>query len=49
MAPKLMGHTSKSLLNLPTFESMSQVPELVMSEVKQIGQDICLTAEVKRI
>ena len=49
MAPKLMGNASKSLLNLPTFESMSQVPELVMSEVKQIGQDICLTAQVKRI
>lgn len=49
LAPKLMGNTSKSLLNLPTFDSLSQLPELVMSDVKQVGQDICLTAQVKRI
>ncbi|KPV95430.1 Riboflavin biosynthesis protein RibD [Pseudoalteromonas sp. P1-9] len=48
MAPKLMGHSSKSLINLPTFTTMSQVPELEINTLKQVGQDICLHALVKR-
>jgi diaminohydroxyphosphoribosylaminopyrimidine deaminase/5-amino-6-(5-phosphoribosylamino)uracil reductase len=48
MAPKLMGHRSKSLMDLPVFETMSQVPELTITELKQIGKDICLTAKLQR-
>jgi diaminohydroxyphosphoribosylaminopyrimidine deaminase/5-amino-6-(5-phosphoribosylamino)uracil reductase len=48
MAPKLMGHTSKSLINLPAFDAMSQVPELEIKTLKHVGQDICLHALVKR-
>jgi diaminohydroxyphosphoribosylaminopyrimidine deaminase/5-amino-6-(5-phosphoribosylamino)uracil reductase len=48
MAPKLMGHRSKSLMDLPVFETMSQVPELTITELKQIGKDICLTAQLQR-
>ena len=48
MAPKLMGHCSQSLINLPKFDSMSQVPELTITGLTQVGKDICLTASVKR-
>jgi diaminohydroxyphosphoribosylaminopyrimidine deaminase/5-amino-6-(5-phosphoribosylamino)uracil reductase len=46
-APKLIGHTGKSLLNLPEFALMSQVPDLNLTDVRMVGRDIRLTAQLK--
>lgn len=46
-APKLMGHHSRGLLSLPEFNDMSQVLELTISDVCQIGADIRIISRVK--
>ncbi|MBC3764554.1 bifunctional diaminohydroxyphosphoribosylaminopyrimidine deaminase/5-amino-6-(5-phosphoribosylamino)uracil reductase RibD [Neptunicella marina] len=43
-APKLMGHSAKSLLNLPEFEHMQQAIELQYLDVRMVGHDIRIIA-----
>ena len=47
IAPKLMGHTAFSLLNLEEFSHMSEVPQLIWQDVRQVGEDLKLTASVQ--
>ncbi len=44
LAPKLMGSSAHGLLQLPTWQQMSQVPELSFKDVRQVGSDIRITA-----
>ncbi|RJG51554.1 bifunctional diaminohydroxyphosphoribosylaminopyrimidine deaminase/5-amino-6-(5-phosphoribosylamino)uracil reductase RibD [Motilimonas pumila] len=46
-APKLMGQDSRSLLTLPQYSDMSQVPELIIRDVCQIGTDIRIISRLK--
>ena len=46
-APKLMGDQSRSLLNLPELTTMSQVIDLIISDLRMVGRDIRITAEPK--
>lgn len=48
LAPKIMGDKSFSLLELPAFSSMKQVPELEITDTKMVGQDIKLTGHFKQ-
>ncbi|MDO6704612.1 bifunctional diaminohydroxyphosphoribosylaminopyrimidine deaminase/5-amino-6-(5-phosphoribosylamino)uracil reductase RibD [Photobacterium sp. 1_MG-2023] len=45
-APKLMGSGSRSLIDLQAMTAMSQVPELVLNDVRQVGQDIRIRATI---
>lgn len=44
IAPKLMGHGGFGLLQLPEFQTMSQVPELRFSDTRLVGDDLKITA-----
>lgn len=44
VAPKLMGADARSLLNFPEVDRMCDLAELVISDVRQIGPDIRITA-----
>lgn len=44
MAPKLFGASGRGLLELPVFERIDQVPELVYDSVTQIGTDLRIIA-----
>lgn len=44
MAPKLMGSTAKGLFGLPAFTQMSEVVDLTIIEMRQIGVDIRMIA-----
>ncbi|MDX1705118.1 bifunctional diaminohydroxyphosphoribosylaminopyrimidine deaminase/5-amino-6-(5-phosphoribosylamino)uracil reductase RibD [Pseudidiomarina sp.] len=44
MAPKLFGDTGRSLLQLPAFQQVQQVPELVIKDLRLVGEDIRVTA-----
>lgn len=48
VAPKLMGAGARSLLNLPEVGRMCDLAELVISDVRQIGPDIRITARPKQ-
>ncbi|WP_100656341.1 bifunctional diaminohydroxyphosphoribosylaminopyrimidine deaminase/5-amino-6-(5-phosphoribosylamino)uracil reductase RibD [Alteromonas flava] len=41
-APKLMGHQAQSLIMLPDYDSMQQVPEFNLSAVERLGNDLKL-------
>lgn len=45
MAPKLLGNLARPLLSLP-FESMSQQVALDITDVRQVGEDIRMTARL---
>lgn len=45
LAPKLMGDKSFSLLSLPEFEDMAQVPQLQISDSKVVGSDLKITTQ----
>lgn len=44
LAPKLMGAAGASLLNLPRYTAMEQVPELTFTDVRQVGSDLRIIA-----
>lgn len=44
LAPKLMGSAGFSLLQLPEFKSMDQVPEMRFSDTRMVGEDLKITA-----
>ena len=44
VAPKFMGSSARSLLNFPEVDRMCDLAELVVSDVRQIGPDIRITA-----
>lgn len=48
LAPKLMGHEARGLLNLPAFTSMSQVPELKFSDVRLVADALRIIAVPQR-
>lgn len=49
LAPKLIGASGKSLLQLPVLESMDQVYDLTIDEVSSIGSDLKIVASPKRV
>jgi diaminohydroxyphosphoribosylaminopyrimidine deaminase/5-amino-6-(5-phosphoribosylamino)uracil reductase len=44
LAPKLMGSLAQGLFELPEFDDMAQLPELVWQDVRQIGNDLRVIA-----
>lgn len=44
LAPKLLGNTAQPLAVLPQFTALTQVPELKWQDIRQVGDDIRLTA-----
>jgi len=48
IAPKLMGHTSLSLLKMGEIVLMDEVPELDITDIRQIGSDIRISAKAQR-
>lgn len=44
MAPKLLGDSSRGLLQLPEFSQLEQVPQLHFQSFTQIGEDIRINA-----
>ncbi len=48
-APKLMGSDSRGLIDLQGLTTMSQVPELDISDVRMVGPDIRITARIKQV
>lgn len=47
-APKLMGADAKSLLNMPTIESLSDAKKLTFTDIRMIGKDIRITAKIDK-
>ncbi len=45
-APKIMGHKGRALLELPEFTHMQQAYALAWQDVRQVGDDLKLTASV---
>jgi diaminohydroxyphosphoribosylaminopyrimidine deaminase/5-amino-6-(5-phosphoribosylamino)uracil reductase len=43
VAPKLMGAGARSLVAMPDFQTMDQVPNFTMSDVRRVGDDLRLT------
>ncbi len=43
VAPKLMGHEGRGLVNLPQIQSMDQVPDFTIQDVRRVGADLRLT------
>ena len=48
-APKLMGSDSRGLVDLQGLTSMAQVPELDITDVRMVGPDIRITAQIKQV
>ena len=46
VAPRLMGSAGRSLLNLPEVGRMSDLAQLTISDIRQIGPDFRITARV---
>jgi diaminohydroxyphosphoribosylaminopyrimidine deaminase / 5-amino-6-(5-phosphoribosylamino)uracil reductase len=46
LAPKLLGNTAQPLAVLPEFSVLAQVPQLHWSDIRQVGEDIRLTARL---
>lgn len=44
MAPKLMGNKARSLLNMSEIIEMADIPELEIRDIRQLGNDIRITA-----
>lgn len=49
IAPKLMGHDAKSLVNFPPLTSMQNTIDLTFNECVNMGDDLRITAVTKRI
>jgi diaminohydroxyphosphoribosylaminopyrimidine deaminase/5-amino-6-(5-phosphoribosylamino)uracil reductase len=49
LAPKLMGHTAHGLVHLPSFEAMSQVPELKFTDVRLVADALRIVAVPHRV
>lgn len=47
IAPKLMGHDSQGLFNIPALTQMHEAYALQWKDVRQIGDDLKITARVK--
>lgn len=48
VAPKLMGADARSLLQLPEIDSMRDLIDLEITDIRPVGKDIRVTAMVKR-
>ena len=48
MAPKLLGNIARPLLSLP-FTSLDQSIELDIKDIRQVGNDIRLTTQIKNL
>ena len=48
-APKLMGGDGKNLVEMPNIDTLAQAKSLVISDVRQIGCDIRITAKLKKL
>jgi diaminohydroxyphosphoribosylaminopyrimidine deaminase/5-amino-6-(5-phosphoribosylamino)uracil reductase len=48
MAPKLLGNIARPLLSLP-FIHLDQAIELDIKDIRQIGNDIRLTTQIKNL
>ena len=46
IAPRMMGHDARSLLNLPTIATMEDLVELEIADVRRVGEDLRLTMKV---
>ncbi|WP_330960606.1 bifunctional diaminohydroxyphosphoribosylaminopyrimidine deaminase/5-amino-6-(5-phosphoribosylamino)uracil reductase RibD [Photobacterium sp. 53610] len=46
-APKLMGSDSRGLMDLHGLSAMSEVPSLVLKDVRMVGQDIRIRGSIK--
>lgn len=44
-APKLIGNSGRGLMELGVYSQMKQIPELDISDVRQVGRDIKITAK----
>lgn len=49
IAPKLLGNTAQPLAVLPQFSALAQVPELSWTDIRMVGADIRLTAQLKTV
>lgn len=47
-APKLMGAEGKSLLAMPSIESLSEAKKLTIIDVRMVGKDIRITAKINK-
>lgn len=47
-APKLMGGEAKSLVEMPSVSTLSQAKQLSITDVRQIGCDIRITAKIDK-
>jgi len=47
MAPKLLGHTARPLMNLPGMESMADQVKLTIQDVRSVGDDWRINAIVR--
>lgn len=45
LAPKLFGESGRGLVTLPTFSQVAEAPELIFTDVCQIGEDIRIIAK----
>lgn len=45
LAPKLIGAAGLSLVALPEYTAMAQIPELTFTDVRQVGDDLRIIAE----
>ncbi|RKR04227.1 diaminohydroxyphosphoribosylaminopyrimidine deaminase [Kushneria sinocarnis] len=44
MAPTLLGHEARGLLNLPGLERMAQQRGMIIDDIRAVGEDWCITA-----
>ncbi len=49
VAPKLMGDKARSLVDFTELTDMNDVPELVFTDVRNLGGDIRITAKLKKL
>ncbi len=49
LAPKLLGDNGRVLCHLPGLEQLIHAPEFVFKEVRQVGPDLCLRLNIKRL
>ncbi|WP_442604597.1 hypothetical protein, partial [Neptunomonas phycophila] len=45
-APKLMGAEARGVMNLPQLTAMDQVPNVSISDLRMVGTDIRITADI---
>jgi diaminohydroxyphosphoribosylaminopyrimidine deaminase/5-amino-6-(5-phosphoribosylamino)uracil reductase len=46
MAPRFMGKDARSLLNIPTIDTMHDLVELAITDVRTVGKDLRLTLKI---